>query len=272
MTVALSLVGLACGSEPPRAGEVAGRATAAASLGPSEARPAGQAPSGGVTWLAGSKSLETVFAKRALAAWLEARQATLGADARVELSMPAVFRCANCEDAYVIERSTTKAGCTERHVVLHAYVEGAQSGENDPKGKVVTDEALFATRCCPGTCAEDSPVDALFALQEALEKRDLAKLEARIEPNGALSVEASWSDDQGSRTEKKSFARGALTAKVFDMVQGFDTMHDQLECPAAFDAQGKASCVAQGGGFQAEYVVVRVGKDAMLRSISQRTH
>lgn len=208
--------------------------------------------------------IEQAYAREAFDDWRAHRAAEV-APATVSHRVDEISRCRNCEDLIVTERIAGADGsCREGPWVL--YISGKEGQAASFEAKQV------ASDCCDEACRERSPAGWLLVLNEILVAHDAAGLRALVSPTRGLAASRSHSGGEETSDATVRVKRGQPVDEVFTTLQPVQLLFDTIECPAAFDGAGAATCEVHGGGFRATYEWRREGAAAYLLSAEQETH
>lgn len=252
--VPLALAALAaCATTPPAAtppGASANRAPAAAARAPLGAGRAAE--------------IERAHTREAYDAW-RARRAAEVAPATVSHRVDEIFTCLNCENLIVTERIEDGATCRQGPWVLDSWRDDGQPLHFDAR--------LIAHDCCDGACPDRTPTAWMLVLDRALATLDHGAMRALVSPTTPIQLAAGFrgEDDEGGLLEAR-VARDGPMDEVFTTIQRVQLFHDDLQCPAEFDAAGLAVCAVFGGGFGASYHWQRTGAEVHLIEVSQSSH
>lgn len=277
---ALALATASCGPADCAGGRTVDPSPPAAASG--SAAPAGAAPASAAPTPApppprpaGLDKIPEPPLQKAFVSWTEGRHAEAakeGARLRWSIESASTGRFLNVDGSYantlVRERvegpAGSDAGCEEALRAVEIQIEASR-----PEPKI--DDRLLGVDCCRDACEERPPFGYMLDYADAVAKRDIKALARLVDPSGELTVTIRMIVD-GDSDEQTFHERGAaLSPKIIHALSPFHVESASLSC-SDFGPEGKASCSAFGGGWEASYVWERAGKQAYLREVSEKSH
>ena len=263
--VAVAVVGAACSSAPAPVPEAPAPSPPAAIAAPVAAPSAPSARLPPPLEAGKEDEIQSELAQAQYLAWRDQRVATLAERGQIASHrVDRVDQCDECEHLLITERIVEGEACLQGPIALKVALPG--NGEPSVEARSVGYD------CCPGTsCSERAPIAWMLRYNQELAMQSLDGLRALIPPDGAIEVRAGWSDSHGESEVSERFTRAGLSDQVFDMVEPFNYLYWDIDCPPQFAPTGEAICRVQAGGFGSTYTWKKNAGQVFLLRIDEES-